>query len=941
MLDPHCHYNVIRSDRTSGKFGGGGVCALIPKHLKLTQHDFSKSDNILLSLCSDFDIACFNLTYKLHTNIRFTLVYRPPNSSLKIDVQRNQTAALSKLLSSLLTIDCINVLLGDFNLPDINWDTFEAKADGIHDVLLFCFSSLGLTQFVDKPTRFCRSGRGNILDIILSDDHLFVDVIENHAPLSTSDHSMIEFAMYFPTYECTQTSTGPVTDNTSILVQTYDWPSADYVAINNCISQIDWYQIFGFNFDPDSLWNGFKSLIWPILELYVPKKMVFHRSKYKPRYYPKFIRKLLVRKAALWRKLKTKHCPELKTKYTQVSRECKTAILEFDKDREAKLLEANNLGTFYRFVNKKLSSKSGIAPLKDINGSLIIADEERANLLNEYFHSVFTKDNNIQPVFPSRFSAHPSVGSNTSTSCFDRGTDPPFLKDVNISPASVNLILLKLKINSSPGPDQLPPILFNKTAVSISYPLSLLFRSLVDLHELPSEWKKSIVAPIFKKGSPSDPSNYRPISLTCTCCKILETLIASDLLNFLNTHKLISKNQHGFLKKHSTVTNLMETLNDWNISITNNKSIVVAYVDFQKAFDVISHTKLINKLVSYGISGNLLYWIKAFLTDRIQCVRINYTLSSWLPVISGVPQGSVLGPLLFNLFVNDLCDHFASNVTSKLFADDLKIYTEFSFPFSNGNFQQHLNLIFEWSRAWQLPISYSKCSIMELGRTSTNSIFDFSSNKINPVSKCIDLGILVEPDLKFRGHINQIVNKTNQRAALIFRSFLSHNLPNLTRAFKTYIRPLAEYASSVWSPSQITQIMALESIQKKFTKRLPGLKFLSYPERLAKLNLQTLEHRRLISDIVLCYNVIYGNTALNFEDFFKYSPNKSTRGHSLRLMKPLLKSNTQKSSFAFRVTAPWNALSEKIVTANNAKLFKTLLLKFDLSRFLIFKYVNT
>ena len=388
----------------------------------------------------------------------------------------------------------------------------------------------------------------------------------------------------------------------AIRLTVYNWSAADYDQINVLINSIDWHQLFGFNFEVESIWSEFKSLLWPIIDVYVPKKSIPHNAKYKLRIYPKFIRNLLSRKAAIWRLLKHQNNPTLKNKYNRIARECKIAIIKFDSDRELKLLNANNLGAFYKFVNTKLSSPSGIAPLVNASGQLLTSDLDKANLLNEFFESVFTQDNGTAPNFPNRLPP--------GASC---------INDVKITPAIISRILVKLKSNAAAGPDCLPPIFFHKTAKTISYSLSVIFRTFLDLHELPSEWKISYISPKFKKGSPSDPTNYRPISLTCTLCKVFESIIATEIIEFLLKHNLINENQHGFLKKHSTCTNLLETLNDWTIHLSNNKSVMVAYIDFTRAFDSVSHSKLLNKLISYGISGNLLFWIQPFITNRSHC----------------------------------------------------------------------------------------------------------------------------------------------------------------------------------------------------------------------------------------------------------------------------------------------------------------------------------
>ena len=277
---------------------------------------------------------------------------------------------------------------------------------------------------------------------------------------------------------------------------------------------------------------------------------------------------------------------------------------------------------------------------------------------------------------------------------------------------------------------------------------------------LSTEWKQSIIIPKFKKGSPTDPSNYRPISLTCTCSKILESIISNQLTNYLLEHNLITRHQHGFLKRHSTSTNLIESLHDWSISLANNNSINIAYIDYKSAFDCISHPKFLIKLTSYGIKGNLYHWIAAFLSHRSQSVKINSSLSTPCLVTSGVPQGSVLGPLLFNLYVNDVTDHIDQSATAQLFADDIKLYTYFS-NISPSMLQSQLDIIQAWSTLWQLRISYPKCSILTIGPHQQTNIFQIDLKQISSVDHVCDLGITIDSKLKFQRHIHTIISRAN------------------------------------------------------------------------------------------------------------------------------------------------------------------------------------
>ena len=526
----------------------------------------------------------------------------------------------------------------------------------------------------------------------------------------------------------------------------------------------------------------------------------------------------------------------------------------------------------------------------------------------------------------------------------DDGSIPPFppripnddcISDINISPDIIFRTLKKLKTNGAAGPDGLPPIFYHHTTSSLAFPLSLLFRTLIDTHSIPDEWRTAIITPKFKKGSPSDPANYRPISLTCTGCKILESIITSEVLHFLLGHNLITKHQHGFISRHSTSTNLLECINDWTLSISNKKSVTIAYIDYKSAFDCISHPKLLLKLSSYGIKGNLYLWIQSFLTSRSQTVRINSCYSASCPVTSGVVQGSVIGPMLFNLFINDVIDHAIHNITIKLFADDIKIYSDIQNTHLH-NFQKQLDNIHLWSSTWQMQISHSKCNILQIGSSNSSHTFHFVNNTIQQVDSVTDLGVTIDNNLRFKYQINNITLKANQRAALIKRCFLSRNPNNLIRAFKIYVRPILEYASTTWSPSYISQITQIESIQRHFTKIINGCQHLSYPDRLTFLKLESLEHRRLIADLIMCFNIIRGHSCIDSSTFFTHTHYKASRGHPFRLSIPLSKHNTRRHFFSNRIITIWNSLPTELVLAHSTNSFKYHLKKFDLSKFLVF-----
>jgi len=243
--------------------------------------------------------------------------------------------------------------------------------------------------------------------------------------------------------------------------------------------------------------------------------------------------------------------------------------------------------------------------------------------------------------------------------------------------------------------------------------------------------------------------------------------------------------------------------------------------------------------------------------------------SSWKPVGSGVPQGSVLGPLLFLLYINDITDMFADNIAIKLFADDIKIYMEIADNSQAAIFQDRINSIVSWAELWQLQLSYHKCQHMRvtLRKIDFPQTYLLCGDVLPSVLECKDLGITVDSTLSFTGHICNIVAKAKLRSIQILRFFLSKDPQVLTKAFVVYVRPILEYSSPVWSPSAVTYINKLESVQRSFTKRLPGFQKLSYDTRLKRLGLVRLELRRLHADLIMCYKMVHKLVNIPFDHF--------------------------------------------------------------------------
>jgi hypothetical protein len=300
----------------------------------------------------------------------------------------------------------------------------------------------------------------------------------------------------------------------------------------------------------------------------------------------------------------------------------------------------------------------------------------------------------------------------THTTFRAKAYQPTHINKLTIGVEGVAKQFANIKPNKAGGPDELPARLLKTVALELAPAMQFLFQQSYDTCTIPEDWSRALVTALYKKGPKCDPGNYRPISLTCLCCKIMEHVILSHVAKYLSANNILLDNQHGFREKLSTVTQLLVSTHDWASTLNHHGQTDLVLLDFSKAFDLVPHRRLAVKLEYYGISGPTLGWIKSFLSGRKQAVSVNGSHSSWKDVTSGVPQGSVLGPALFLLYINDINQHLTSKL--RLFADDSIIYKEITNPSDHTILQNDLATLATWADTWMMKFNINKCAAMSI-----------------------------------------------------------------------------------------------------------------------------------------------------------------------------------------------------------------------------------
>ena len=752
------------------------------------------------------------------------LVYRSPNSTSENNEDLNRT--LKHIVDKKPTHVAI---IGDFNYPEIDWAQERSNASENNPATKFYKATKDayLIQHQLQPTRYRNGQNPTLDDLVLTNRNDIVHDISIAGALGKSDHVtlLVKLAV----------SDQP---DDSDRQERLNYHKANYDEMSIFFEKIDWREELD-NKNVNQMWSIFKDKIEDAKSEFVPKMYVGGRKKKK--WLDKGTLTSVRKKHRLYsRWLETRNgkvYQEYKKDLNKATKECRKAR----RKMEATVAEQskNNPKSFWSYVKSKTSTRTGIPDLKKEDGEMATSDKDKAETLNNFFQSVFTEEP------PGDLPIPPSFKLDSELSNFD------------ITREDVLKQLKRLNTGKAAGIDGIPPLLLARTAEALALPISIIFKRSLEEGCIPDEWRKAKVAPIYKnKGSRSSTNNYRPVSLTSVLSKMMETIVRGKMIAHLQDNHLICDQQHGFTSGRSCVTQLLDTLDCWTEILDRGGSVDVIYMDFRKAFDSVPHRRLMQKVEAHGIRGKVYQWTQDFLSKRTQEVAVNGVTSKEAAVTSGIPQGSVLGPLLFIMYINDLPNHVHNEV--RIFADDTKLFKEVQ-RVDRCSLQEDLDRLTDWSRDWLLKFHPEKCCHMRIGSSTTDSTYsmkevdnngDTKRHSLAQTEAEKDLGVIIDSKLSFKNHIAKATAKANSRLGIIRRSFDFLTEKTFVQLYKSMVRPVLEYGQSVWQPALKKLTQDVEDVQRRATKLIGKLKDKPYAERLEALKLPSLEHRRRRGDMI-------------------------------------------------------------------------------------------
>ena len=862
-----------RGDTAGGR--GGGLLV------------YSKEGINILSL--DKTVSFHQYSKFLVDDITVYLIYRPPSGGAK---------SIEDLATLISAAERQSIFIGDFNLPEIDWENGFAR--GRAAVLMEAAENTLMEQMVTFTTHI----RGNRLDLLLTNVPERVVDVQEAGRLGHSDHSMILAKVNLNRQEVRKTKAQ------------LDWNRADWTSMKADMAGVNWREELQ-NKSGSEAWDTFRDLLNSTVDKHVPERR--KRNQNRPAWLTKEILCAIRRKKRLW--TKAKH-GENREEYEKEEKRVRKMIRNAKRKHEKKLADGGGKDSaakrqFYAYVKQRTKTRPSIGPLKDKEGHVVSSDKDMANIFNEFFSGVFTREDTTNIPEPQQMNIGSEIGS------------------VQVTVKKVKDKIRKLRRGAAAGPDNIGPALLQELVNEVASPLATIMRKSLEDSNMPADWKAANVCPIFKKGAKNNPGNYRPVSLTSVCCKMLESIVKDDIVRHLERNRLIRPSQHGFMRGRSCASNLLSFLEKVTAAVDDGEAVDIIFLDFAKAFDKVPVERLLKKVWAHGIRGQVFNWISSWLRDRQQRVVLNGEASLWAAVLSGVPQGSVLGPLLFLIFINDLDESCMAVETILKFADDTKIAQSIRCEADRKRLQEALDSLTNWADRWGMAFNVQKCKIMHVGHTNPGHEYTMSGTRLEDTEEERDLGVIMSRKLKPGPQCAKAARTAQSVLGQLARAFHFRDRHVFVKLYKSYVRPHLEFAGQAWAPWTAADKDILENVQRRAIKMVSGLKSASYEERLTELGMTTLEERRHQADMQYVYKILTGREDVDKGQWFTMASeaarNTRVMDHRLNVRVKHGRLDVRRNFFSVRVTGLWNKIPGHIKDLQTVVGFKTAYAKHRLN----------
>ena len=852
------NYQVLRSDRPDRV--GGGCLLYVHDQLVITQSNHYEDRNNNMITC-----------YIKSCNTLFAVLYRPPGKDTP-----GFKMLLDKLQGHIDTLSEGSVspdiyITGDLNYPSIDWmnGTGSKESTEGQDLLEFLCRNF-LTQVVAVPTR-----GDNILDLVFTNVPRYVTEVKV-TPTTLSDHNLVQVQLGFNMINPASQGITP-TDPHSFRAVNYH--NADFDSLSSELSEVDWIALWALcEEDLDSFLELLRLTVLQLTLKHSPKKESREEVKSRRRRGNRHIyvlkrkrRKLNTRIRALQQATPgSNKIPKLQEEVSLLCYNIQEGIVKKLNKKEKNAVEAirKNPKYFFSYAKRFQKTRSTIPVLRDGYGNLVADPTTKAEILQGQYLKVFSD--------PEKADLEECMRSPGLPQGLQKG-----FSELDFTRDDIIQALKELDPYSAGPDDEIPARILSSCKNELALPLTMFWNKSFGTGKIPEVLKTQFITPIFKGGDRTDPANYRPVSLTSHIMKTFERVMRTNLVQHLEENQLISRNQHGFRKKRSCMTQLISHIEQIYQALNNDNEVDVIYLDFAKAFDKVDHQVLMAKLHHYGIHGKVLEWIRQFLVDRKQAVVVEGHKSSFQPVKSGVPQGTVLGPILFVLYINDLL-HSINFSKAFSFADDTKLIGEIRGEQSVQLLQEDLNTVIGWSHANNMELHEKKFEVVSYSLNASGSLRQLpfypltveyhtpKGHTIIPQKVVRDLGVYISNDRSWSPHIEKTVQGAYVMAAWALSAFRDRSEVLMLTLYKSLVRSKLEYCCPVWNPSKLGDVRKLEDVQRSFTKKITGCKELSYYERLKKLRLLSLQRRRERYCIIHVWKIRNGlapnDTEIQFAD---------------------------------------------------------------------------